>query len=171
MKNSSILASLLDEIWHSQTPQEAANDCLAKSSKKEVAIVSAWYVASLVEGNFNRVEIGEKDFSIFSNKNQAAIKCDVLDGADNTNFILYYDDILMGISCDPAYSIKISTTKQSLSNLYQILQYIRDHIDSVLMLPGNLRKERFVYLSQKFGIDVLLLQSLILNEKLIREFI
>lgn len=142
------LSTVLHSIWENNGIAELEKTTITTS---DVAILSAWMF--LTKTNLSVVDIIIKDGNaIYEGKNKSELlEFETNPTHDSINNMKFSDTKVI-------VSIKGKTDDRfdqliSIKNILQLATYIKFHIESLLILPDNMRRERINFISKENGIS------------------
>jgi hypothetical protein len=155
---------VLDKIWHSQRPRlEAAQSVLNDLTEADILILFRYQleaeIGAILAFSSINFDGGSMEVSIASNGISTIVSV-TREAGDLA--ISQFADISRSLVVQDASFLKIvnKTFVMSAASLLGTLQYCRDHLDSALYLPQELRSQRLEDESRSLGISVAFLKSL-----------
>jgi hypothetical protein len=155
----SSLRFVLDQIWQARTPRlQAAMEGIRQRPDivLEAAAIDLTSYLQIVPTQIVIVE----ERKIILDTRRSTLEFE-MSTAPNPEDIIAYTDLVQSVSLvRPAPILALAPKIQSFGKLLCGLQLCRDHVDSVLYLPGNMREERLHEFSTDSGMDLLQLRFL-----------
>lgn len=146
------LAAELDQVHKSTDKTGTAERCASQLEEEQLGLLCAIYISALVRSV--PVEITARRVTFGNFFVQFKRKLEQLDG-ENPIFLATFD--ITGIE------LKTDDGPKDVAGMLLILQFARDHSDSMLFSPAELRLERLSNLAERSGSSVKFAQFLIGN--------
>jgi hypothetical protein len=175
-RSQSCLKLVLDEIWHSTGDRvEAAKHLSEKLTSQDWALLGAWDIAASWKLGSHEIDLSEDgQFRFVTASGDTILSARVasrtalpgeavaVEFAGNIKYVL--------VDRDPSIAIK-RIERDSIETLLVALEIARDHLNSIVLLPREMRGRKLESIAQDLQIDVLKLRALFSNVKLLEPYI
>ena len=141
------LTDTLDKIWHAGSDAQLQAEQLAEEAPGRLVLVSTC-ILLCVHLQMLPTSVSVDDDEGSANLRFSAITVKVQLNTEGANAVVRYKDssVQVGISSDPVFDVDFSNLK--LANFLFALEYARDHSDTLVFLPPDIRTSRIVAIAE-----------------------
>ncbi len=156
--NGTHLASLLDELWQRPTERAAlAEQLVAHLNDVEGFILVAWDLAATFGPSSGRLNLEPpRTIQIMDSWGKLFLAASLTEANETSNqqyLIMYRGKDIGLIIHESSPNIPIARYVHDLKSLLIALQLIRDHLDSALFKPPELRNAQIVRFAASSGLE------------------
>ncbi len=160
------LCAVLDAIWQGSDDRTSiARKSVSRLTEVDLLILAAWDLVSLVPQCVSEIDMSTPpDVRVYDKYGRMAFSATLKRKGDlggQVAFVDYTDALYCIVVRDTAIPLPPNAVRRrSFSSLLLAMQLVRDHLDSVTLLPPELRERRLAEFASISAMDLLDLKSL-----------